>query len=66
MQDPEKTERLGKFLPEDLSQHFHHSVAQLLYIATRVRRDIQTVVDENDWGKLKRVLKYLRGTKHMC
>jgi hypothetical protein len=54
---------------------FHHSVAQLLFVSTRVRRDIQTVVaflttrvkkpDEDDWGKLKRLLKYLKGTKHM-
>eukprot|EP00804_Cyclotella_cryptica_P008702 CCRYP_018543-RA/>CCRYP_018543-RA protein AED:0.42 eAED:0.42 QI:0/0/0/1/1/1/2/0/192 len=74
--DPEETERLKKYLPEEMAQHFHHSVAQLLYIATRVRHDIQTAVaflttrvkrpDEDDWGKLKRVLKYLKGTKHMC
>jgi hypothetical protein len=40
-----------------------------------VRRDIQTAVaflttrvkkpDEDDWGKLKRILKYLKGTRHM-
>eukprot|EP00804_Cyclotella_cryptica_P006122 CCRYP_010732-RA/>CCRYP_010732-RA protein AED:0.20 eAED:0.22 QI:0/0/0/1/1/1/2/0/901 len=73
--DPEETERLRKYLPEELAQHFHHTVAQLLYVGTRVRRDIQTAVaflttrvnipDEDDWGKLKRVLKYLKGTKHM-
>ncbi len=44
-------------------------------MATRVRRDIQTAVaflmarvknpDEDDWGKLKRVLKYLNGTKYL-
>ena len=75
IRDPEETKHLGKFLPEELAQHFHHTVAQLLYIATRVRRDIQTAVallttrikkpDEDDWGKLKWVLKYLKGTKHM-
>lgn len=47
-------------------------VAQLLFLSSRARRDIQTPVDflttrvknldEDDWGKLKRVLKYLNGT----
>jgi hypothetical protein len=50
-------------------------VVQLLFMATRARRDIQTVVaflttwvkslDEDDWGKLKRVLKYLNRTKYL-
>jgi len=44
-------------------------------MATRARRDIQTAVaflttrvkspDEDDWEKLKRVLKYLNGTKYL-
>ena len=47
----------------------------MLFMATRVRQDIQTAVaflttrvkspDEDDWGKLKRVLKYLNGTKYL-
>jgi len=47
-------------------------VAQLLFVTMRCRRDIQTAVaflttrvkepDEDDWAKLKRVLKYLHGT----
>ncbi len=54
---------------------FHHTVAQFLFMATRARRDIQTAVaflttrvkspDEDDWGKLKRVLKYLNRTKYL-
>ncbi len=54
---------------------FHHTVAQLLFMATRARKDIQTAVaflttrvkspDKDDWGKLKRVLKYLNGTKYL-
>jgi hypothetical protein len=50
-------------------------VAQLLFMSTRARQDIQTAVaflttrvknpDENDWGKLKRVLKYLNGTRYL-
>ena len=75
VRDSQETERLKKYLPEELGQQFHHTVAQLLFVATCVRRDIQTAVaflttrvkkpDEDDWGKLKRVLKYLKGTKHM-
>ena len=54
-------------LPEEQAHAFHHSTAQLLFLS-RVRRDIQTPVaflttrvkrpDDDDWGKLKRVLKY--------
>jgi hypothetical protein len=75
VRDPEETEKAGKFLSKEMTKQFHHSTAQLLFISTRVRRDIQTVVaflttrvkkpDEDDWGKLKRLLKYLKGTKHM-
>ena len=52
---------------------FHHTTAQLLFLSSRARRDIQTAVaflttrvkapDEDDWGKLKRVLRYLKGTR---
>jgi len=62
-------------LPEDQAIMFHHVTAQLLFASTRVRRDIQTTVaflstrvknpGEDDWGKLKRVLKYLNGTRHL-
>ena len=44
-------------------------------MATRARQDNQTAVaffttrvkspDEDDWGKLKRVLKYLDGTRYL-
>jgi len=44
VRDPEETERTKKYLSEELAQHFHHSVAQLLFLSTRVRRDIQTAV----------------------
>ena len=50
-------------------------MAQLLFVAMRARPDIQTSVsfltkrvqkpDEDDWNKLKRVLRYLKETKHM-
>ncbi len=54
---------------------FHHTVYQLLFAENRARRDIQTAVlfltirvkapDEDDWGKLVRVLKYINGTWYM-
>ncbi len=54
-------------LEEERALAFHHTVAQLRFMATRARRDIQTAMvflttrvkapDEDDWGKLKRVLK---------
>ena len=50
-------------------------MAQLLFLSARARRDIQLPVaflttrvkepDEDDWGKLKRCLSYLKGTLHM-
>ena len=50
-------------------------VAQLLFLAMRANRDIHTAVaflttcvkdpDEDDWERLKRVIKYLNGTKHL-
>ena len=54
---------------------FHCTMVQLLFMAMQARQDIQTVMaflttmraknpDEDDWGKLKRVLKYLNGTKY--
>ena len=65
----------AKPLPEPLAIAFHHTVAQLLFACNRARRDIQVAVsflttrvkhpDEDDWGKLKRVLKYLNGTKSL-
>ena len=48
---------------------------QLLFLSSRARRDIHTDVsflttrvkkpDEDDWGKLKRALKYLNGTRRL-
>ena len=56
----------GKKLSEEQADAFHHTVYQLLFAANRARQDIQTAVsflttrvqapDEDDWGKLKRVL----------
>jgi len=62
----------GRKLNEELADVFHHTVYQLLFAANRARRDIQTAVsflttqvkapDEDNWGKLVRVLKYINGT----
>ncbi len=55
-------------LPESQAVAYHHTVAQLLFLS-RIWHDIQTAVaflttrvkhpDEDDWEKLKLVLKYL-------
>ena len=47
----------------------------MLFLSSRARRDIQTAVsflstrfkkpDEDGWGKLKRALKYLNGTRRL-
>jgi hypothetical protein len=65
---------LKKWLEPDRVKDLPHCCAAL-FVSTRMRRDIQTAVaflttrvkkpDEVDWGKLKRVLKYLKGTRHM-
>ena len=65
----------ARLLPEEQATSFHHAVAQLLFLSARARRDIQPVTaflttrvkspDEDDWGKLKRLLQYLKGTLHM-
>ena len=70
-----KVRENGNLLDEDQAIIFHKTVAQLLFLCTRARRDIQTAVsflttrvknpDEDDWGKVKRVLKYLKGTKSL-
>ena len=61
-----------QLLPEEQAQAFHHTNAQLLFLTMRAMPDIQLVVsfltkrvqvpDEDNWGKLKNCLKYLKGT----
>ena len=70
-----KVNENGQKLGEDHSDAFHHTVYQLLFAANHARRDIQTAVsflttrvkapNKDDWGKLKCVLRYLNGTKHL-
>ena len=59
-------------LPEEQAIQFHRTTAQLLFLSTRARKDIQTAVsflttrvkqpDQDDWRKIKKVLEYLNGT----
>ncbi len=59
-------------LPEEQAMVFHHATAQLLFLSARARCDIQPATafltthvkcpDEDDWGKVKRVLGYLKRT----
>ena len=63
------------YLTEKQVQQFHHTVAQNFFLSYRARRDIQTSVaflttrvevsNDDDRGKVKRVLKYLKGTLHL-
>ncbi len=63
------------WLSEDKAMQFHRTTAQLLFLSTRARRDIQTAVsflttrvkqpDEDDWCKIRKVLEYLKGTKSL-
>ena len=39
-----RDESEAKFLDEEMARHFHHAVAQLLFLSCRARRDIQTAV----------------------
>jgi hypothetical protein len=65
----------AKPLDEDDSTMFHHNVAKLLFLCKRARPDTQTSVaflstrvkgpDVDDYKKLSRVMKYLRGTLQM-
>ena len=53
----------AKYLPKEKFIVFYHTTAQLLFLSSRARRDIQTAVsflttrvkkpDEDDWGNLK-------------
>jgi hypothetical protein len=70
-----RDEKESKPLEKERALVFHHTAAQLIFLATRARRDIQTAVaflttrvkspDKDDWGKLKRVLKYLNRTRYL-
>jgi hypothetical protein len=58
-----------------MADAFHHTVYQLLFAANRAHQDIQMAVsflttrvqspNEDDWEKLKRILKYSNGTRNL-
>jgi hypothetical protein len=62
-------------LNKEQARAFHRAIAQLLFASSRSRKDIQTAVsflttrvkhpDEDEWRKLKRLLRYIRGTIYM-
>ena len=70
-----RDERDANFIPEEQATQFHHNVAKLLFVSTGARQDTQTEVafqttrvkspDEDDWEKLKRVIKHLNGTRNL-
>jgi hypothetical protein len=70
-----RDKKKARLLGEEQALAFHYTVAQLLFMATRARQDIQTAVaflttrvknpDKDNWGKLKQVLKYLNGAKFL-
>jgi len=63
-----------KHLSEEEAMIFHHTVAHLLFLSIQARQDIQMAMsflttrrfkkpDNDDWGKLKRLLTYLKCTR---
>jgi hypothetical protein len=63
-------------LDEATAQLFHHNVAKLLFLCKRKCPDIQTSIaylctrvkepDTDDYKKLTRTMRYLRGTADIC
>jgi hypothetical protein len=70
-----RDEKETRALKEERALAFHHTVAQLHIMCTRAHQDIQTALafltmrvknpDEDNWGMLKRVLRYLNGSKYL-
>ena len=64
-----------KQLPQHQATVFHNFVAKCLFLTKRARPDISTAVaflttrvkgpDEDDWKKLVRMIRYLRGTQDL-
>ncbi len=70
-----KEPSLAKASSEEEAMAFHCMTAQLLFLSTRMWWDIQPATafltmrvrlpDKDNWGKVKRVLSYLKDTLHM-
>jgi hypothetical protein len=62
-------------LPEEQAMLLHRFIAKLVFVQARARRDLATATsflttrvkspDEDDWGKLRRVMQYIKGTINM-
>jgi hypothetical protein len=71
-----KVDDTAEDLNQEGSELFHSVTAKLLFLCKRARPDIQTAIaflctrvkkpNIGDYNKLRRVVNYLRGTKHMC
>ena len=67
-----RDEKERKLLDKDHAIAFHYTVAHLLFASLRYRRGLQTAVaflstrvkepDEDDWGKLKRLMRCIKLT----
>jgi hypothetical protein len=70
-----KISDVSVLLDQQKREFFHSLTAKFLYLAKRVRPDILTAVSflvkrvskptEEDFGKLERLARYVRGTKHL-
>ena len=62
-------------LDEERAKAFHHTVAHLILVMSRAMQDIKMAIaflciqviipDEDVWGKLVRVLRYIRSALHL-
>ena len=65
----------AKYLPKEQAQVFRHTVAQILLILSRARRDIQISFallimhvnqnDEYDWFNIVQAINYLKGMRSL-
>ena len=65
----------AEMLSDELGNTFHHNTAKLLFLCKRARPNVQTAVaflctqvkalDMDDYKKLARTMKYLRGSLYM-
>ena len=71
-----KVDENAKKLPNRMGTVFHHFVAKCLFATKRARPDIAVAVaflttrvkspDEDDWKKLVRMIRYLKGTPNLA
>ena len=70
-----RSEDKRKILDEERASELYHTVAQLLFFMSRVRKDTKTaisflctqvkILEEYKWGNLVQVLRYIRGNLHL-